>query len=105
MQYQEKRKDNIKKVSFSEFKTDGLQYLCQTGARNQIYFKADGYLQIESFYRKAEFVVDNKLSTIDQVEQLSIKDLYSVLCYAWYDDSQVVKRSFAIFTNVTPILP
>jgi hypothetical protein len=105
LEYQQRKKDSNKKVGFSEFKTDGLQYLCQTGARNQIYFKADGYLQIESFYRKAEFVVDNKLSTIDQVEQLSIKDLYSVLCYAWYDDSQVVKRSFAIFTNVTPILP
>lgn len=109
LEYQEKRKGtgNGKKVSFSEFKTDGLQYLFQTGARNQIYFETNGQLQIENFYRDADFVIDNKTVTLEQIQNLNVKDLSAVLCYGWYDDSkyQIVRRSFAVFTTNSPIKP
>jgi hypothetical protein len=109
MEFQEKRKEtgNGKKVSFSEFKTEGLQYLFQTGARNQIYFEANGQLQIENFYKDAEFVIDNKTVTIEQIQNLNVKDISTVLCYAWYEDSKyrIVKRSFAVFTTNSPIKP
>lgn len=109
LEYQEKRKGtgNGKKVSFSEFKTDGLQYLFQTGARNQIYFETNGQLQIENFYKEADFVIDNKTVTIEQIQNLNVKDISTVLCYTWYEDSkyQIVKRSFAVFTTNSPIKP
>ncbi|MBB3836546.1 hypothetical protein FHS57_000528 [Runella defluvii] len=96
-----------KKVSFSEFKESGFNYLCQTGARNQIYFSPEKQLRIESFYREALFIIDNQTSTLEDAEKLTINNLYAVHCYAWYDDenSQIIKRAFAIFTNQSPILP
>lgn len=96
-----------KKVSFSEFKESGLNYLCQTGARNQIYFNSDKQLQIERFYRDALFIIDNQTSTLEDAEKLTIHHLYAVHCYAWYDDEnpQIIKRTFAIFTTQSPIKP
>ncbi|AYQ30895.1 hypothetical protein [Runella sp. SP2] len=108
-EYQERRKDpaNHKKMSLSEFKESGLSYLCQTGARNQIYFSSEKHLRIESFYRDALFIIDNQTSTLEDAEKLTINDLYAVHCYAWHDDENppIIKRTFAIFTNQSPILP
>ncbi|HAO49403.1 MAG TPA: hypothetical protein DCR35_08935, partial [Runella sp.] len=64
-------------------------------------------LRIESFYRDALFIIDNQTSTLEDAEKLTINNLYAVHCYAWYDDenSQIIKRAFAIFTSQSPILP
>ncbi|MFN8347698.1 MAG: hypothetical protein U0X91_22025 [Spirosomataceae bacterium] len=90
----------------ARFRTDALQYLCETGAHNRIYFE-DRALRFENFYKDAEFFIDTKPSGIGQAEQLLIDDIAYVFSASVYTDStrKSAKRTFLIFTKNQPAKP
>ena len=90
----------------ARFRPDALQYLCENGAHNRIYFE-DRALRFENFYKDAEFFIDTKPSGIGQAEQLLIDDIAFVFSASVYTDStrKSAKRTFLIFTKNQPVKP
>jgi hypothetical protein len=84
----------------TEFYPDALQYLCQMGARNRIYFE-ERQLRIENLYKSSDFILNNQPTTLQQVEKLTIDEIRYVVSYALYTDStrQSAHRSLYIFTK------
>jgi hypothetical protein len=91
---------------FAEFRKDALQYLCETGARNRVYFEGKT-LRVENIYKSSEFLIDSHMSTLQEAESLTIDKIIAVACFVVYTDStrRTAERTVAIFTNASPILP
>lgn len=82
------------------FRPDALQYLCQMGARNRVYFE-ERELRIENLYKSSDFILNNQPSTLQQVEKLTIDEIRYVVSYTLYTDStrQSAHRTLYIFTK------
>ena len=83
-----------------KFRPDALQYLCQMGARNRVYFE-ERELRIENLYKSSDFILNNQPSTLQQAEKLTIDEIRYVVSYALYTDStrQSAHRTLYIFTK------
>jgi len=84
----------------AKFHPDALQYLCQMGARNRVYFE-ERELRIENLYKSSEFIINNQQGTLQQAEKLTIDEIRYVVSYALYTDStrKSVNRILYIFTQ------
>jgi hypothetical protein len=82
------------------FRPDALQYLCQMGARNRVYFE-ERELRIENLYKSSEFIINNQPGTLQQAEKLTIDEIRYVVSYALYTDStrKSAHRTLYIFTK------
>jgi hypothetical protein len=82
------------------FRPDALQYLCEMGARNRVYFE-EKQLRIENVYKTSQFIINNQPSTLQQVEKLMIDDIGYLVSYALYTDStrKSAQRTLYIFTK------
>ncbi|NBB21023.1 hypothetical protein GVN20_16775 [Runella sp. CRIBMP] len=84
----------------AKFSPNALQYLCQMGARNRIYFE-ERQLRIENLYKSSEFFINNQPSTYQEAEKLIIDEIRYVVSYAFYTDStrKSAHRTMIIFTK------